>query len=82
MLGTSIGSLPDQYAKIQKAIGATESVMDIIQHKTEYINTLKPLPLKKVFDGNVELENISFSYPSRKEIKVINNLANNSRPIN
>lgn len=75
MLGTSIGSLPDQYAKIQKAIGATESVMDIIQHKTEYINTLKPLPIKKVFDGNVELENISFSYPSRKEIKVINNLS-------
>lgn len=74
MLGTSIGSLPDQYAKIQKAIGATESVMEIIQHETEYINTSLPAPREKVFEGNVELKNISFSYPSRKEIKVINNL--------
>ena len=74
MLGTSIGSLPDQYAKIQKAIGATESVMEIIQHETEYINTSLPTPREKIFDGNVELNNISFSYPSRKEIKVINNL--------
>jgi len=74
MLGTSIGSLPDQYAKIQKAIGATESVMEIIQHETEYINTSLPAPREKIFDGNVELNNISFSYPSRKEIKVINNL--------
>ena len=74
MLGTSIGSLPDQYAKIQKAIGATESVMEIIQHETEYINTSLPAPRKKIFEGNVELKNISFSYPSRKEIKVINNL--------
>ena len=74
MLGTSIGSLPDQYAKIQKAIGATESVMEIIQHETEYINTSLPTPREKIFDGNIELNNISFSYPSRKEIKVINNL--------
>jgi ABC-type multidrug transport system fused ATPase/permease subunit len=74
MLGTSIGSLPDQYAKIQKAIGATESVMNIIQHETEDINTSQPVSRDKVFNGNIELQNISFSYPSRKEMKIIDNL--------
>jgi ABC-type multidrug transport system fused ATPase/permease subunit len=74
MLGTSIGSLPDQYAKIQKAIGATESVMDIIQHETEDIDTSKPASKDKFFKGNIELKDVSFSYPSRKEIKVIDNL--------
>jgi|TARA_B100000795_G_C22806003_1_gene444951 ABC-type multidrug transport system fused ATPase/permease subunit len=75
MLGTSIGSLPDQYAKIQKAIGATESVMDIIQHDTEEIDLSKPTATQKIFEGNIDLKDISFSYPSRKEIKIIQHLS-------
>ncbi|MFT5582326.1 MAG: ABC-type multidrug transport system fused ATPase/permease subunit, partial [Psychromonas sp.] len=35
MMGVSVGSLPDLYASIQKTIGATENLMDIIGKKNE-----------------------------------------------
>ncbi|MBK21763.1 MAG: multidrug ABC transporter ATP-binding protein [Flavobacteriales bacterium] len=74
MLGTSIGSLPDLFAKIQKSIGSTESLMNIIQQETEKIDTSKPVPTNKFLKGKIELKNLNFSYPSRKEIKILNGL--------
>lgn len=75
MLGTSIGSLPDLFAKIQKSIGATESLMKIIQQETENIDTSKPVSIEKILNGNIELNNLNFSYPSRKEVKILNDLS-------
>ena len=45
MMGMSFGSIPDMYASIQKAIGATENLMNIIDSKNEkalLTGTLKP----------------------------------------
>lgn len=75
MIGTSIGSLPDLYAKIQKSIGATESLMGIIQQETEDIDVSKPAQHNKVLKGDIELNNLKFSYPSRKEVQILNDLS-------
>jgi len=74
MLGTSIGSLPDLFAKIQKSIGATENIITIIQQETEEIDISKPVINDKFLTGKIELKNLNFSYPSRKEIKILNGL--------
>lgn len=72
-LGASIGSLPDLYASFQKAIGATENLMKIIEEKTETeILTGKNTPN---ITGRVTFENVEFSYPKRKDVKVINALS-------
>lgn len=74
MIGTSIGSLPDLYAKIQKSIGATENLMNIINQETEDVDTAKAQNTDKFLKGDIELKNIEFSYPSRKESKILNGL--------
>ena len=74
MLGTSIGSIPDLFAKIQKSIGATESLINIIQQETEKIDVSKPVPSHKFLNGEIQFKNLKFSYPSRKDIKILNNL--------
>mgnify|MGYP006061609363 CR=1 FL=1 len=74
MLGTSIGSLPDLFAKIQKSIGATESLISLIQQETEIIDTSKPVNSQKFLNGEIELKNLNFSYPSRKEVKILSGL--------
>jgi ABC-type multidrug transport system fused ATPase/permease subunit len=74
MLGTSIGSIPDLFAKIQKAIGATESLINIIQQETEIIDVSKPIPSHKFLSGEIQLKNLKFSYPSRKEVKILKGL--------
>ena len=61
MLGTSIGSIPDLFAKIQKSIGATESLINIIQQETEKIDATKPVSNSKFLTGRIELKNLNFN---------------------
>ena len=71
-IGGSIGGLADVYARIQKAIGATEELMEILEHPTEDIKEEhEDLQLK----GAVEFKGITFAYPSRPDMKVIDDLS-------
>jgi ABC-type multidrug transport system fused ATPase/permease subunit len=72
-MGASIGSIPDLYASIQKAIGATEHLMSIIQEDTEhelYKGTEKP-----TIKGSVSFKNVSFNYPERPDMIVLKDLS-------
>lgn len=67
-VGASFASLPDLYGKIQKAIGASEFLMNLIQDQIE-----EPVALENLasFEGNVAFENVKFSYPSRPDVEVL-----------
>jgi len=73
MMGASIGSLPDLYASIQKSIGATENLMDLINKPSE--NEIITGTKKPVISGVVEFRNVGFSYPQRKDISVLNGIS-------
>jgi ABC-type multidrug transport system fused ATPase/permease subunit len=68
MMGASIGSLPDLYASVQKAVGATENLLDILQESSEQMSHT-PAPIS--IDGSVRFENLHFSYPQRADIEVL-----------
>jgi ABC-type multidrug transport system fused ATPase/permease subunit len=68
MMGASIGSLPDLYASVQKAVGATENLLDILQESSEQTSHT-PAPI--AIDGSVRFENLHFSYPQRADIEVL-----------
>ena len=69
MMGASVGSLPDLYANIQKTFGAIENLMVIINDETE--NDGKEGKLKKGIVGNISFKNVSFNYPQRPDISVL-----------
>lgn len=70
-IGGSIAGLGDIYGQVQRAIGASERVLDIIQEHRES----DALPRDKaVLKGDIVFENVSFSYPSRKQLTVLHNL--------
>jgi len=73
MMGASVGSLPDLYASVQKAIGATENLMDIIHQETE-VQTNKGTRTDKL-SGRIQVENVHFSYPQRSDIKVLKGIS-------
>lgn len=73
MMGASIGSLPDLYASIQKSIGATENLMNIIGQKSEH--EIHDGRLKPKISGKIRFENVSFNYPQRKDIQVLKNIS-------
>lgn len=73
MMGASVGSLPDLYANIQKAIGATENLMDIINGKSEL--ELHLGTQKSAIVGEIEFEAVQFAYPQRKDMDVLNGIS-------
>tara|TARA_B100000886_G_C20404632_1_gene484157 strand:- start:286 stop:1854 length:1569 start_codon:yes stop_codon:yes gene_type:complete len=70
-IGASVGGLADIYAKLQKAIGATEHLMDILEEEEEKIH---PTFSSDAVEGYIKFHNLSFTYPSRPDLKVLNNL--------
>lgn len=71
----SVGGLADTYSQLQKAIGATENLLDILDEKPEMKLSNKLQIVDKRFYGSIEFNNVSFAYPSRKEFPVIRNLS-------
>ncbi len=68
-MGASIGSIPDLYASLQKAIGATEHLMELINESTEkdiYLGQNHP-----EIKGKVSFTNVNFHYPERADVEVL-----------
>ncbi len=73
LMAASIGSLPDFYAGIQKTIGGTEKLMEILSEGEETAeHTGKQKPAIK---GKISFKNVHFSYPQRSDIEVLKNLS-------
>lgn len=70
-IGASVGGMADIYAKLQKAIGATEHLMDILEEEKEEIHSTFNAD---AVNGHIKFHNLSFAYPSRPDVQVLNNL--------
>ena len=74
-VGASFGGIAELYAQIQKAIGATERVFELLDETPEKINSVRDLTTIEKIKGNVTFKNVAFSYHSRKEIKVLKDVS-------
>ncbi|RYU94419.1 ABC transporter ATP-binding protein [Emticicia agri] len=72
-IGGSVGGLGDMYAQIQKTIGASERVLEILEEKSE-VNVSRPFEFKKT-QGNISFENVGFVYPSRPDMTVLKDIS-------
>jgi ABC-type multidrug transport system fused ATPase/permease subunit len=69
-IGASFGGIAELYAQIQKAVGSTERVFELLEEIPEKINATQNHSKEKI-KGNVTFKNVGFSYPSRPEIQVL-----------
>ena len=69
-IGASFGGIAELYSQIQKAIGSTERIFELLEETPEKINSSQAFVTEKI-KGNVTFKNVSFSYPSRREIEVL-----------
>ena len=69
-VGASSGGIAELYAQMQKAIGATERVFELLEEIPEKIKSIENQNFPKI-KGDVSFENVAFTYPSRKEIQVL-----------
>lgn len=70
----SLGGLPEQIASIQRALGATERVFELIDGKIEPIN-LSEKKNKIFIKGDIIFNNVEFNYPTRPDFKVLKGIS-------
>lgn len=70
-IGASFGGIAEMYAQIQKAVGATERVFELLEETPEAINATPKISSIEKIKGIVSFRNVAFSYPSRKEVQVL-----------
>lgn len=68
-IGGSVGGLGDLYGRLQKTVGASERVFEILDVDGEFaLNETKPT-IK--LNGKIDFEDVFFSYPTRNDITVL-----------
>lgn len=75
-VGAAMGSFADLYAQLQKTVGATERVIELLDEQNEDIslNQIQGNVEQKI-NGSIEFKDIEFAYPSRKEVVVLKGLS-------
>jgi len=75
-VGSAMGSFPDLYANVQKAVGASERVLEILDEKGEDISISETNnAINQRIGGALTFTNVGFAYPSRPEITVLDNVS-------
>jgi len=74
-IGGAVGGMGEVYSKIQKTIGASERLREILHSESEI--ELKNIGNEKhlIVQGNIAYNNIYFEYPSRKDMRVLNGIS-------
>ena len=73
-IGGSVGGLGDIYAQLQKTIGASDRILEILGDPSEvdiYENETKA----SLAFGAIDLQDIHFSYPSRPSVEILKGIS-------
>ncbi|GAB4402368.1 MAG: ABC transporter transmembrane domain-containing protein [Microscillaceae bacterium] len=76
-IGGSMGGLSELYGQLQKAVGASERMLEILLQKPEVVLDETQALEKNAFQklkGNILFENVHFAYPTRPDLAVLQGL--------
>ncbi len=76
-VGGSVSSFADIYSQIQKTLGATQRVRELLAEEPERLSDTKP---SVRFGGGVSFDRVSFHYPSRPDMPVLRELSLEAKP--
>jgi ATP-binding cassette subfamily B protein len=73
-IGGSVGGLGDIYAQLQKTIGASDRILEILEDPSE-VHLSDEAKETSIEFGTIELKNIHFSYPSRPSVEILKGIS-------
>ena len=71
MVAGSVGSLSEVYGDLQRAAGATERLMELLATEPTIAEPVAPADMPEPARGAVRLEDVTFRYPTRREIAAL-----------
>jgi ATP-binding cassette subfamily B protein len=75
MVAMSVGVISEVYSDLQRAAGATERLLELLNTDNLIVAPEQPDSLPASVAGKLEFDEVSFYYPSRPETAAINHLS-------
>ena len=73
-IGGAFGGLGDLYGRLQKTVGASERIFEILNEEPEIeIHDVDEKAIK--LSGVIEFDGVHFSYPTRKDIEILKGIS-------
>jgi ABC-type multidrug transport system fused ATPase/permease subunit len=73
-IGGAVAQFGDLFARVQKTIGASERLFEIMDQPGEFSESLSPGGDQRI-SGELTLDHISFAYPTRKDVQVLKDIS-------
>lgn len=71
MVAGAVGALSEVFGELQRAAGATERLVELLQAEDTVSDPVQPVPAPSPVRGEITFDNVSFSYPSRPGISAL-----------
>lgn len=78
IVGSAVASISEVVGELQRATGAAERTMELLNAPNQIQSPLHIHPLPPI-TGNIKIEQLCFAYPSRPDVLAINHLTLNIR---
>ncbi len=80
MVAGAVGALSEIWGELQRAAGATERLIELLNAADSVSDPAEPLPLPEPVRGEIAFENVTFHYPSRPESRALQEVSFHVEP--
>ncbi|WP_172292736.1 ABC transporter transmembrane domain-containing protein [Pseudoruegeria sp. HB172150] len=75
LVAGATGALSEIWGELQRAAGATERLVELLNTEDSVKDPAKPLPLPAACTGAITFENVVFHYPARPDVAALNGIS-------
>lgn len=80
MVAGAVAALSEIWGELQRAAGATERLVELLNAKDTVDDPAQPVPMADAVAGAIAFENVDFSYPSRPETAALHGVTFTVKP--
>ena len=80
MVAGAVGSLSEIWGELQRAAGATERLVELLNAKDSVRDNAGAAPINGRVAGEITFENVTFAYPARPDTKAMDGVSLNVAP--
>lgn len=80
MVAGGVAAMSEIWGELQRAAGATERLVELLQTTDPVQDPARPMPVPDVVRGQITFDNVSFQYPARPDIPALDGVDLDIRP--
>lgn len=75
IVGSAVASISEIIGELQRAAGAAQRIIELLQSESDILSPADALPLSAPVKGRIDIQSLTFSYPSRRDNPALNDLS-------